>query len=80
MESKQVAATFWKQVRKVIKASGKTRYAIAKALGINQGHLAHLMKGEAGLSVESLIAVLDYLGLELTIQTKAKKGKSDEKA
>jgi transcriptional regulator with XRE-family HTH domain len=59
-------------VRKAIEASGKTRYAIHKATGIDQGQLSRLMKGQTGLSLESLEKLADFLGLEIIVRTKRK--------
>jgi transcriptional regulator with XRE-family HTH domain len=67
------------QIRKAIRASGKTRYAIFKATGIDQGQLSKLMKGEAGLSLENLEKLADFLGLEIILRPRRKKGKADGK-
>jgi len=58
------------QVRRAIKASGTTRYAISKATGIPQSQLARLMTGEKGLSIESLERLANCLGLEIVIRPK----------
>jgi transcriptional regulator with XRE-family HTH domain len=67
-------AKLLKAIRRAIQASGHTRYAIHKATGIDQGQLSKLMKGQAGLSLESLEKLADYLGLEIVIRSKRKKG------
>jgi transcriptional regulator with XRE-family HTH domain len=59
-------------IRKAIEASGKTRYAIHKATGIDQGQLSKLMKGQAGLSLDTLEKLADFLGLEIIIRPKRK--------
>jgi transcriptional regulator with XRE-family HTH domain len=59
-------------MRKAIAASGKTRYAIHKATGIDQGQLSKLMKGQAGLSLDTLEKLADFLGLEILIRPKRK--------
>jgi transcriptional regulator with XRE-family HTH domain len=61
-------------VREAIEKSGKTRYRIAKETGLDESHLSKLMRGEAGLSIEKLMTLLDYLEMELII--KPKKGKT----
>jgi len=61
-----------KTIRKAIEASGTSRYAIHKATGIDQGQLSKLMKGQAGLSLESLEKLADFLGLEIILRTKRK--------
>ena len=60
-------------IRKAIDKSGRSRYAIAKAVGIDQGHLSKVMKGQAGLSLENLEKLLEYLDLEVSVR---KKGRS----
>lgn len=60
------------KMKKAIHASGKTRYAIHKATGIDQGQLSRLMKGQAGLSLDSLEKLADFLGLEIIIRPKRK--------
>lgn len=59
-------------MRKAIEASGKTRYAIHKATGIDQGQLSKLMKGQAGLSLDTLEKLADFLGEEIIIRPKRK--------
>lgn len=61
-------------VRQAIKASGKSRYAIAKATGIDQAQLSRLMSGDGGLGLESLTDLCDYLDLEIVLRKKSKKG------
>ena len=57
-------------IRKAIKASKKSRYAISKDTGISQGQLSDLMAGKKGLSIESLERLADYLGLEIVARRK----------
>ena len=64
-----------KEIRKAIKASTMSRYAISKATGIDQGQLSKLMAGHAGLSISSLELLADFLGLEVTIRPKGGKDK-----
>ena len=59
-----------------IKASGKTRYRIAKDTGISQTQLSRLMTGERGLSIESAERLADYLGLEVIIRPKRRTRKA----
>lgn len=60
------------EIRKAIKKSKLSRYAISKATGIDQGHLSKLMAGQAGLSVDRLELLADFLELEITIRPKRK--------
>lgn len=65
---------------KAMKASGKTRYRLWKETGIDQSHLAKLLSGEAGLSVENLEKLAAALGLEIIIRpAKRKAGKTKER-
>jgi transcriptional regulator with XRE-family HTH domain len=59
------AKTVTEQLRQAIDASGQSRYAICKALGIDQAHLSRFMAGDCGLSMDTLDALCEYLGLEL---------------
>ena len=67
------------EVRKAIKAAkqaGRSRYSISRATGISEAQLSRLMAGQAGLSIESLEALADHLGLEIVIRPKRRrKGK-----
>lgn len=64
------------EIRAAILKSGKTRYRISKETGVGQPHLSRLMTGEAGLSIEALERLADYLGLEIIIRPKRqRKGK-----
>jgi transcriptional regulator with XRE-family HTH domain len=65
-----------KAIRKAIRESGKSRYAIAKAVDIDQGHFSKLMKGQAGLSLENVEKLAEYLDLEIIVR---KKGRSNGK-
>ena len=59
------------QVRRAVNDSPLSRYAICKAAGIDQAVMSRFMAGKAGLSLKSLDALADALGLEL----KKRKGK-----
>jgi hypothetical protein len=61
------------QIRKAIEASGKSRYWIARASGVDQATLCRFMAG-SGLRVESLEAVALALGLEIVVVEREKKG------
>ncbi len=66
----QMMAPVLDDIRRGIKASGKSRYRISKDTGISQGHLSELMGGTKGLSVEALERLADYLGLEVVVRPK----------
>ena len=52
------------QLRQAILTSGQSRYAIAKATGIDAATLCRFMAGK-GLSMEALDTLVQYLDLEL---------------
>lgn len=53
------------QIRRIIKASGMTRYEIAKRAGIEQSALSRFMSGERGLSTATLDRLGELLDLEV---------------
>jgi len=53
------------QIRQAIDASGVSRYAICKQIGLDQALLSRFMQGRSGLSVQTLDALADVLGLDL---------------
>ena len=67
------------RLRRIIDGCGQTRYAIAKSTGIAESTLSRFMSGERGLPMKTLDRLADYLGLEIVVRTKRKKGKADGK-
>jgi transcriptional regulator with XRE-family HTH domain len=67
-----MANTFPDQMRREIKRSGISLYAISKATGIQDSQMYRFMSGERGLSIEGITAICELLGLEL-VQRKAGK-------
>ena len=64
------------EIRKAIRQSKTSRYAISKATGIPESQLSRLMAGTSGLSLDSLERIADFLGLEIVIRPKRRrKGK-----
>ena len=68
-----VMAPILDDIRKAIKASGKSRYRIWKDTGISEGQLSELMAGTKGLSIEALERLAEYLGLEIIIRPKRRR-------
>lgn len=68
-----------KAIRDAITESGKTRYTISKQTGIDQSQLSRLMQGRTGLSLETLEKLTEFLGLEIVIRARRKKGRTDGK-
>ena len=63
--------TLSEQLRREIVSADVSRYRISKDLGIPEASLSRFVNGHAGLSVESIDAIGQYLDLEL-VQRKAK--------
>jgi len=61
------------EIRRAIKQSGTSRYAISKATGISQAQLSRIMSGQSGLSIASLERLTDHLKLEIVIRPKRRK-------
>jgi ribosome-binding protein aMBF1 (putative translation factor) len=59
------------QLRKAIDASGMSRYAIAKAIELDQSVMSRFMAGKSGLAVETIDKLCDLLGLELVPKDKS---------
>lgn len=63
---------FSDQIRKAVDGSGESRYAICKAIAIDQGQLSRFMAGKMGLSMVKLDALANYLGLDIVVRSKRK--------
>jgi transcriptional regulator with XRE-family HTH domain len=65
------------QIRRAVESSGKSRYAIFKATGIDQATLSRFMSGQYGLPMKTLDRLADFLDLSLATSNSgtAKKGK-----
>jgi len=61
-----------KAIAAAVKASDQTPYAIAKGAGVARSQLSRLLSGERGMSTETIERLADYLGLQITIEPKAK--------
>jgi transcriptional regulator with XRE-family HTH domain len=62
------------EIRRAVDASGRSRYAICKALGLAEATMSRFMNGQGGLSMDSLDALADLLGLNITVGAKATNG------
>lgn len=61
---------FSDQVRDAVDASGMSRYAICKAIGLNQGAMSRFMAGNGGLSMDTLDRLAELLGLRIVAERK----------
>lgn len=61
------------ELRKAIDGSGMSRYAVAKAIDLDQSTLSRFMSGKAGLALGTVDRLGELLGLKLvTTKTTAK--------
>ena len=56
---------FSDQIREAVNASGMSRYAICKAIGLNQGAMSRFMSGKGGMSMAALDRLAELLGLRV---------------
>ena len=64
------------QIRQAIDDSGLTRYRIAKETAIDESTLAKFYNGHAGLSMDALDRLGEYLKLRIKMESKPRpKGK-----
>ena len=63
------------QLREAIDGSGMSRYAVAKAIGLDQSTLSRFMSGKAGLALDTVDRLGELLGLKLVAAKKPAKGK-----
>lgn len=66
-----VVGKFTDQLRRIIDASGRSRYAICKGIGIDQATMSRFMGGTGGLSMEALDRLAAYLDLEIVARPEA---------
>ena len=64
------------EIRKAIRQSETSRYAICKATGIPESQLSRLMAKQSGLSIDSLERLADCLELEIVILPKRRRKRS----
>jgi plasmid maintenance system antidote protein VapI len=63
------------QLRRIIDESGLTRYRIAKEIDLDESTMAKFYNGKAGLSMEVLDRLGEYLDLEITMRRKPSEAK-----
>lgn len=68
--SKKKSETLSNQVRKAIENCGMSRYAISQETGIDQAVLSRFIREQAGLSLDALDRLGDYLQLKITMGRK----------
>jgi len=61
------------QIIEAVEASERTRYRIAKDSGISEAVLSRLVNRERTITLETLEALCDTLGVEITLSPKKKR-------
>ncbi len=56
-----------------VKASDETPYSIARGAGVARSQLSRMMRGQSGMTADSIERLAEYLGLQITIAPKEKK-------
>jgi plasmid maintenance system antidote protein VapI len=62
------------EIRDAVNASGMSRYAIAKALGVAESTMSRFVNGKGGLSMEYLDRLADLIGLHIVVKPAKKQG------
>lgn len=62
------------QVRQAVRESGLSHYAVCKAARIDKATMSRFMAGQCGITVRTLDALADVLGLRI-VTDKRKKGR-----
>ena len=62
------------EIREAVNASGMSRYAIAKSLGIAESTMSRFMNGKGGLSMEFMDRLAELLGLHIVVRPAKKQG------
>ena len=63
------------QLRAAIDASGMSRYAICKAVGVDQAVMSRFMSGKGGLAQSTIDGIGELLGLWLVSDAERPRGK-----
>jgi transcriptional regulator with XRE-family HTH domain len=69
MENKRLSD----QIRAAVDTSGMSRYAICKAIELNQGAMSRFMSGKGGLAMDTLDRLAELLGLRITADSQDRK-------
>ena len=62
-----------KEMQKVIRDCGKSRYAISQETGVDEGQLSRFMSKGYGISLETLELIADCIGYEITARPKRRR-------
>jgi hypothetical protein len=64
---------FSDQLRRAIRESELSRYAISKATGVSEAVLCRFVAGTAGMSLDSIDKLMTFLGLEIRPRRRGRK-------
>jgi len=59
---------FIDQIRHAVKTAGMSRYRLALESGVDETALSRFVRAERGLSMESIDAIADVLGLQVVVR------------
>jgi transcriptional regulator with XRE-family HTH domain len=62
------------EIREAVNASGMSRYAIAKSLGIAESTISRFMNVKGGLSMDFIDRLAELLGLHIVAKSAKKQG------
>jgi transcriptional regulator with XRE-family HTH domain len=62
------------QLRRAIREGKLSQAELARATGLSEGQISYFLKGDRGLSLESIDKVLEVLELEIVIRPRRKRG------
>lgn len=60
-------AKIFDQLRRAMKRSGKSRYAISKETGITEAALSRFANGKTGMAAENIEKVCECIGAKISI-------------
>lgn len=62
------------EIKDAVNASGMSRYAICKALGIAEATMSRFMNGKGGLSMDFIDRLAELLGMHIVVRPTKKQG------
>jgi plasmid maintenance system antidote protein VapI len=62
------------EIRDAVNASGVSRYAIAKTLGIAESTMSRFMNAKGGLSMDFIDRLAELLGMHIVVKPERKQG------